>query len=147
MNKKPGRDYIGVGVIYFCHDGQGNFVMAHRNENTRDEHNRWDIGGGGVEFGDKIETALAREIKEEYGTDILKSEFLGFRDVHRNNEAGKTHWVTLDFKVLVDRKKVKNGEPHKFKEVKWFTLDTMPPDEQLHSQLPAFLKKYSDRLK
>lgn len=42
---KPGVDYIGVCVVYLCHDGQGNFVMNKRGKNCRDEVGKWDIGG------------------------------------------------------------------------------------------------------
>lgn len=133
-----------MAVVFFCHDGKGNFLMSHRNKSCRDEHGRWDIGGGGVEFGLTIEENLRNEIKEEYGTDVLQSEFLGFRDVHREKNGKKTHWVALDFKVLVDRKKARNGEPKKFDEIKWFTLNTLP--SPIHSQLPTFLKLYDKKL-
>lgn len=142
---KIGFDYPGVGVVYFCHDGKGNFVMAKRSRNTRDEHSKWDIGAGALEFGEKVEEALRKEIKEEYMTDVLDYEFLGYRDVHRKHDNKKTHWLTLDFKVLVDPKKVTNGEPHKFSDISWFTFDNLP--ENLHSELPRFFKKYKDKLK
>lgn len=141
---KKGVDYTGVTVVYFCHDGQGNVIMAKRNKNTRDEHGKWDIGGGGLEFGDTIEDTLKREIKEEYCTEVLEYEFLGFRDVHRENQGQKTHWVALDFKVLINPKMVKNGEPHKFSEVVLFRLDNLP--KLVHSQLPNFLSLYKDKL-
>jgi hypothetical protein len=35
----------------------------------------------------------------------------------------------LDFKVLVDPGKVAIGEPHKFSDLKWFTLDKLPDKE------------------
>ena len=140
-----GIDYLGLTVVYFCHDGKGNFLMNKRGKNCRDEQGRWDQGGGGVEFGQTIEETLGREIKEEYGTDVIEYEFLGFRDMHRELSNGqKTHWVALDFKVLVDRGKVKNGEPDKFDAVEWFTLDTLP--SPLHSQTPYFLEKYREKL-
>ncbi len=119
--------------------------MAKRSDNTRDEHGRWDIGGGGLEFGETVEETLRKEIKEEYCTDILSYEFLGFRDVHREHQGKKTHWIALDFKVLVDSRRVKNGEPHKFDKVEWFTFDALP--QNLHSQLPNFLKLYRAKLK
>lgn len=139
-----GKDFIGVAVVYFCHDGQGNFVMAKRGEAARDEKGRWDIGGGSVEWGDAIKETLNREIKEEYCTDVLEVEFLGYRDVHRESDERKSHWVALDFKVLVDRDKVSIGEPHKFTEIGWFRLNSLPAG--LHSQLPVFLNKYKERL-
>ncbi|MBI2607208.1 MAG: NUDIX domain-containing protein [Candidatus Doudnabacteria bacterium] len=139
-----GVDYTGVCVVYFCHDGKSRFLMAKRNNNTRDEHGRWDIGGGGVEFGDKVEDTVRKEIKEEYCVDVLKTEFLGFRDVHREHKGKKTHWIALDFKVLVDPAKAAVGEPNKFDEIGWFTLETIP--DNIHSQFPKFLELYGSRL-
>ncbi|HWH07035.1 MAG TPA: NUDIX domain-containing protein [Candidatus Paceibacterota bacterium] len=141
---RKGFDYTGVTIVYFCHDGNGNFVMAKRSANCRDEHGTWDPGGGGLEFGDTVERTLRKEIREEYSTDVLDYEFLGFRDAHREHNGEKTHWIALDFKVLVDRDKVRNGEPHKFDEVAWFTLDALP--SPLHSLMPYFIEKYRDSL-
>jgi ADP-ribose pyrophosphatase YjhB (NUDIX family) len=143
---KKGIDFVGVSVNYFCHDGKGNFVMAKRTENCRDEWYKWDTGGGSIEFGDTIDQTLRKEIKEEYCTDILSYEFLGFDEVFREHGGEKTHWISFRFKVLVDRDKVNNGEPHKFSEVKWFTFDALPPKSEIHSQVPTFFEKYKDRL-
>ena len=93
-----------------------------RSKNCRDEIGTWDQGGGGLEFGETVENTLRKEIMEEYCTDVLDFEFLGYRDVHRENDGVKTHWIALDFKVLVDKSKVKIGEPHKFDEIGWFKL-------------------------
>ena len=138
-------DYIGVGVVFFCHDGKGNVLLNKRSEKSRDEHNMWDPGGGCIEFGETAVDALKREIKEEYCTDIIDSEFLGYRDVFRiDGEGNNNHWVALDFKVLIDRKKVKNGVPDKHKEIEWFSANNLP--SPLHSQFPFFLKKYGGKL-
>lgn len=141
---KKGEDYTGVTIVYFCHDGEGNVLLNKRGANCRDEQGRWDCGGGGLEFGDTVEETLRKEIAEEYGTDVLAYEFLGYRDVHREREGRKTHWVALDFKVLVDRAKVRNGEPHKFEAIDWFPIGAMP--EPLHSQFPRFLEQYCPKL-
>lgn len=141
---KQGVDYIGVAVVYFCHDGKGKFVMGLRTDNSRDEHGRWDVGGGAIEFGDTVEDTLRKEIKEEYLTDVVSFEFMGFRDVHREFNGRKTHWISLDFKVLINPNQVGVGEPHKLEKVDFFTLDTLP--ENIHSQLPTFLDKYKSLL-
>jgi ADP-ribose pyrophosphatase YjhB (NUDIX family) len=141
---KKGIDYTGVTVVYLCHDGNGNFLLNKRSTHCRDEHGAWDCGGGGVEFGHTIEETLTKEIAEEYCTDILSYDFLGYRDVHREHAGKKTHWIALDFKVRIDPDQVANGEPHKFDAVKWFELDALP--SPLHSQFPNFLKRYRDRL-
>ena|SRR3989338_10506562 len=142
---KRGIDFPGVCVVFFCHDGKGNFILGKRTKNTRDEHGRWDPGGGAVELGETIEGAFKREVREEYGTNVLDFEFLGLRDVHRVDEKGnKTHWIAFDFKVLIDKKKVKNGIPDDHEEIGWFRLDNLP--SPVHSQLQNFLKKYRKKL-
>lgn len=141
---QKGIDYIGNTIVFFCHDGQGNFLMHKRTNQCRDEYGRWDVGGGGIEFGQTIEENLRREIAEEYCTKVLDYEFLGYRDVHRERDGKKTHWIALDFKVLIDRNKVANGEPDKCEVLDWFRLDELP--SPLHSQLLACFEMYKERL-
>ena len=141
---KKGEDFTGVSIIYFCHDGEGNFLLNKRSKNCRDEHGNWDCGGGGLEFLDTVENTLSKEIKEEYCADVLESKFLGYRDVHRTINDKKTHWIALDFKVKVDRRKVANGEPHKFDELGWFKINEFP--SPLHSQLAKALDMYRGKL-
>lgn len=144
MTNKKGLEYTGVTISYFCHDGQGNYLFNLRSNNCRDEHGRWDNGGGGLEFGEQVLDRLATEIKEEYCTQILEHQFLGYRDVHRQLAGRLTHWISLDFRVLVDLHQVANGEPDKFEQISWFRLDNLP--NPLHSQLPTALKKYKKQL-
>ena len=141
-----GVDYIGIAVVYFCHDGKGNFLMHKRGAGARDENGKWDIGAGGIEFGDTAEQTLRKEIMEEYGTEVKEFEFMGYRnDIYRKTPEGKPiHWISLDFKVLVDPKMVKNGEPHKFDEFAWFSKGQLP--SPTHSQIPRFMEKYQDQL-
>ena len=97
---KKGIDYPGVTIVYLCHDGDGNFLLCKRSKNCRDEHGCWDNGGGGLELHDTVENTLKKEIKEEYCTDVLDYEFLGYRDVHRESENGKSHWIALDLSLI-----------------------------------------------
>ena len=142
---KKGVDFTGVTIVFACHDGKGNYLIHKRSAQSRDEQGRWDVGGGGLEFGDTVEGTLRKEIKEEYGADVLHFEFLGYRDAHREHEGVKTHWLALDFKVLVDPAQAKNGEPHKFDDLQWFTLDNLP--EPMHSQWPIFWSQYEHKLR
>lgn len=141
---KKGIDFIGITVSYLCHDGNENFLLNKRSTNCRDEHGAWDFGGGGLEVGQSVEECLRQEIMEEYCTDIVNSEFLGYRDIFREINGEKTHWLCLQFLVEVDRSKVKNGEPHKFDEIGWFRLDNLP--EPTHSTQKGMLERFKDKL-
>ena len=137
---RPGIDYTGVSVVYYCHDGQGRVLMSLRGQGSRDERGVWDIGGGRIEFGETIENTLRREVAEEYCWAVCEREFLGYRDVRRREGEGRTHWVALDFLVRIDAQSARNGEPHKFDEVRWFPHGAFP--EKLHSQFPRFWDAY-----
>lgn len=63
---KQGFDYVGVTVVFYCHDGKRNLLLYKRSQNCRDEKGRWDCGGGAVKFGESFEQAVRREVKEEY---------------------------------------------------------------------------------
>ena len=139
-----GIDYPGIAIVFFCHDGNGSYLAGRRSARTRDEQGCWDIGGGGVKNGEVLQDALRREIKEEYGTDILSHEYLGFREVHRTINKTPTHWIVFDYKVHVDPARVTNGDPEKIDEIGWFKLDTLPQPQ--HSQIPFTINKYRDHL-
>ncbi len=141
---KKGVDTIGVAIVFFCHDGAGRVLMAKRSEKARDERGTWDIGGGALEFGETAEQTVRREIAEEYGATVLACEFLGYRDVHRAQNGVATHWLGLDFRVLIDPSTVREAEPEVIREVQWFTRETLP--DPLHPQLHVVLSNYGERL-
>ena len=140
-----GVDYIGVAVVFFCHDGAGNFAMHKRGELCRDERGRWDFGGGGVKVGETLDEALVREINEEYGVAPLRIENLGFDECFREEDKTKSHWLIFRYVVEVPRNLVINNEPEKHEQLGWFTLDNLP--SPLHSNLPVELEKYGAELR
>ncbi len=138
---------IRIAVVFFCHDGKGNYLLNKRSQKCRDERGMWDPGGGGVEFGETLTEAVIREVGEEYGAAPKEIEFMGYRDVLRTQEGKQTHWISHDFRVLVDPSEVKNGEPEKCDALMWTTvpeLETFP--EPLHSQFPKFLEQHRHKL-
>lgn len=141
-----GVSFVGVATCFFCHDGKGKFVMAKRSINARDEQGNWDIGGGGLKWGVTAEDNVRREVKEEYGVAAQQIEFLGYRDVFRTLPDGtNTHWLALDFAVMVNHSKVSIHEQDMFSDINWFTLHTIPTP--LHTQLPKFFELYNEKLR
>src|SRR3989338_7456222 len=106
---KPGIDFIGVSVFFFCHDGK-DFLLHKRSDKCRDEIGHWDFGGGQLELGERLEQAVIREVKEEYvGIGKIEKQFPAHSLLRKENGI-KTHWLIITFLVKVDRKKVKNND-------------------------------------
>lgn len=122
-----GLDYTGVAVAFICHDGQGNFLFHKRSQHTRDEHGKWDWGAGKLKFGESVEEALAREIKEEYACDIVSIDEALPVTVWNSRTAGRvSHWITLTHIITVNRKQAKNNEPRSIDEIGWFKFNELP---------------------
>jgi 8-oxo-dGTP pyrophosphatase MutT (NUDIX family) len=135
---RRGIDYIGVSASFVIHDGEGRVLLQKRGSQARDEQGRWDVGGGAIEFGEPLDDAVRREIKEELLTDPLEVKFLTTYDAHRRLPDGTpTHWIAVMHAVKVDPQTVGIGEPHKIDELGWFYSHSLPAP--LHSQ---FWKSY-----
>lgn len=119
--------YPAITICYMCHDGNGNYLMNKRSVQCSDEHGTWDFGGGRVELGDSVEFTVRKELQEEYGVQPVAVKFLGYHDLFRHRvDKGRTHWLCMIFLVQVDPGQVVNNEPHKFEELKWVRLDSLP---------------------
>jgi 8-oxo-dGTP diphosphatase len=132
VDLRRGIDHIGISASFVVHDGKGRILLQKRGPHARDEQGAWDVGGGAIEFGESIDEAVRREIKEELCTTPLDIQFLTVYDAHREHNGAKTHWVAIIHAVQVDPSKVKNGEPHKIEKLEWFTSKNLPAP--LHSQ-------------
>lgn len=133
------------GVCFFAHDGQGNYLLGKRGANLENEPGCWSPGAGGIEFGESVLEALAREVKEEYGATVRDSEFMGFR--HFINDSGN-HVLMFDYRVLVDPKEVINNEPDKCEGLKWMTVGELEEFEgPFHRQMDFFMENFRNHIK
>jgi len=129
---KIGVDCIGVSTSFYCHDGRGNFLFNKRSAKCRDEVGTWDCGGGKLEYGLTLEENALKEVGEEYGcTGKIETELSAITLLRKNREGQDTHWVIVPFIIRVDPSQVKNGDPEKIDEIKWFRMDDLP--SPLHS--------------
>jgi len=145
IRKHKGTSFVGVGTVFFCHDGNGKFLMSKRSKKCRDEQGRWEIAGGGLKWGSTAEENIIREVKEEFAANTMKVRFMGYRDVFRKLDDGTpTHWLMLDYAVKVDPKEVKRNEPDMSEAIGWFRLDNQP--EPVHSQHKKFMRKYKKEI-
>jgi hypothetical protein len=61
---RKGYDYPGVAIVFFCHDGNGNFVMSKRGSQARDE-------GGAVR---SALAAVVANARNEFAVAVLGGE-------------------------------------------------------------------------
>lgn len=141
---QPGVDYIGVTIAFYCVDGKGKFLFQKRSNKCRDEHGKWDCGGGRIEFGETVKEAVLRELSEEYGCTGEILEQLPAHESLREWEGKKLHWIALPFVVKVDPAQVKNNEPEKVDALEWFTFDALP--SPLHPAVEVETKQYREHL-
>ena len=126
VDLRRGIDYIGVTVNFLVHDGNGKILLHKRSKNCRDEQGKWDIGGGAVEFGETLDEAVRRELKEELCVEPIELSAIQHYDAHRNNDGVATHWIAIMYLARVNPNEVKIGEPHKIDDIGWFTKDALP---------------------
>lgn len=86
-----------------------------------------------MEFGETFEETVRREVREEYGVEPLEIKYIGTRNVLREHNGKRTHWIKNLHWVLVDPANVVNGDPEKIDEIKWFDFHDLP--SPLHSQI------------
>lgn len=129
---RRGIDHIGVSASFVIHDGKGRVLLQKRGAKARDENGNWDVGGGAIEFGEPIDEAVRREIKEELCCNPVDIQFMTVYDAFRDLSGDRTHWIAIMHAVQVDPAQVSIGEPHKIDEIGWFTSDSLP--SPLHSQ-------------
>ncbi len=123
---KKGFDYIGVGVGAVILNSEGSVFLAKRGPEAGNERHKWEFPGGGVEFGERLEDAVTREVMEEYGFEIKVESLIDVVNHILPDE--KQHWVSPTFLCRYKSGTPTIREPHKCEEIGWFSLDEIPED-------------------
>ena len=102
-----GVDYIGVGVGgVIINDSNKILLLLRKND---PEAGCWSIPGGSVEFGEKVEDALVREIYEELNIKVKIEKLLRVTNHIINDK--KIHWVSPAYLVKIISKNPVNRNP------------------------------------
>jgi len=146
--EKRSRFYIGVGVGAIILNRDGKVFLTKRGPKARNEAGKWDFPGGGVEFGEKCEDAVKREIKEEFDMDIEVVELLEV--VNHILPEEKQHWVSPSYVARHISGEPKIMEPDKTEEIKWADISEIDPNtltQPSRFDLEVFKKKYGNNYK
>lgn len=65
---------VGVGAIIIK---DGKLLLGLRGPKARDQHYKWELFGGLVEFGESLEEAIKREVMEETGLEVEPGKIIG----------------------------------------------------------------------
>ena len=124
---QKGIDYIGVGVGAIIFNQEGKVFLAKRGRGARNEAGKWEFPGGGVEFNETLEQALAREMLEEYGFLIEVGSLLDVVSHIIPDE--QQHWVSPSFICTMTSGTPIIKEPLKCDEIGWFELEHLPEED------------------
>lgn len=100
------RFYVAVKGLIFCDD---KFLIIQRSDKTRGEFHYWEFPGGRMEFGEKPEEALKREVKEETGLEIKPICPLNMWTFFREENV---QLVGVNFLCTTDSKKIQLSDEH-----------------------------------
>jgi ADP-ribose pyrophosphatase YjhB (NUDIX family) len=140
-NLKPGIDYIGVTTPFYCVDEFGRYLFHKRSKNCRDEHGKWDTGGGKLEFGLTPEQNVLKEVEEEYGCVGEILEQIQIYTSLRKWDNKQLHWLAIPFFIRVKSSEVKIGDPIAMDEIGFFKFGEFPTP--LHPGLEKVLISHS----
>lgn len=106
----------GVKALVFNHKNEVLMIRLSYYPNT------WTFPGGGVDAGEKPQTAARREVREEVGIKLGEIDFvttLDFKHEHKKDTVFVYQATVENVKVEIDKKEVA--------EAGWFSLEELPP--------------------
>ncbi|WHY95004.1 NUDIX domain-containing protein [Neobacillus cucumis] len=93
------------GVIF--HNGK--VLIVQRAKTNRIGHSKWECAGGKIEFGEDLEAALRREVKEETGLEIKVGKVL-YATTFKNSPS--TQLIILTYQCASENNEVTLSEEH-----------------------------------
>lgn len=134
---------IGLGIII---KNENKILLGHRCNDYKDtggiyEPGSWTIPGGKQKYDETILEGAIRETKEETNLDISDLEIFSVTDDFQKDK----HFVTIHIIANKFKGELKNLEPTKHNEWKWFDLDNLPVN--LYTPAKKFIKEYLEKRK
>ncbi len=135
---EKGIDYIGVGCWGIVTNDQNQILLIKKKINDY-----WERPGGNVEVGERLEDCIVREVKEETGIEARVAGFVMFEQVFFGPD--KKHWLAFCYHLEYISGEIKNMEPEKHDDIKWFSFSSLPKNLSPHTAkaINKYLNKYT----
>ncbi len=103
-----------VAVKAFILNERGEVLLLRESSSYTDGTNigKYDIPGGRIDVAESLEVALSREVKEETGLTVLKSELFDVQDTFNDKGDETWHIVRLFYKVSCSEGEVTTSSDH-----------------------------------
>lgn len=100
-------------------------LLIKKNSNQKYAGGKWIFPGGTCEWGENAEETLSRELLEEINAKVVALQLLGTRTIVLE----EIHWQGIYYKTEISNiQELKNCEPEKHSEIKWFSFEHLPTD-------------------
>lgn len=128
---KNNRPLVGIGVLI---KKGGKILLLKRSQKVSHGRGEWALPGGHLEFGETLEEAAIREVKEEADLKIDQPKFFCVFNARDYLPSDKKHIVCLTFVASYHGGEAKNLEPEKCEGIGWFNLDNLPSPLFKHTE-------------
>lgn len=130
-----------VGALIFNPEGKIFLMKSHK------WRNKYVLPGGHIELGEKMESALKREVKEETGLIIYDIEYIFFQEfIFDKLFWKKKHFIFFDFACKTKTKKVTlNSEGQGYVWVSLSKALKLPIEPYTRKMIKEYLKKYLEK--
>lgn len=132
MQKDNRKTIVALKAIIYNENGK---ILTIRRSEKSPRPLTWDLPGGNLEFGEKLEDSILREIKEEAGIEVEKLLLL---NVLENLDSVDLYRITIGYKIKAKTTNVTLSHEHI--DYKWVTpeeftnLDIYEPHRKLVEQ-------------
>jgi len=118
------KDYFKIIPSAFLILLKDSAVLMQKRQNTGWQDGNYSLVSGHLDGGESVTDALTREVKEEANISVNKKDL---KLVHVMSKlSGDQERVDFFFVCENCRGEIKNAEPEKCEELKWFPIDKLP---------------------
>jgi 8-oxo-dGTP diphosphatase len=131
-----------IGVLGLPINDQGKFLLALRNDPHRPRyHRKWEIVGGGLEFGETFEACLEREMLEEIG---VKPKILFPYPIilTKQRQRSLSQQLVLACYLVSLNDQVPTPNHEEILDLGWFSLEEAKRLDSLDLTIPFLRKAY-----